>query len=64
MVRLTEQARAEGISAIFVQQQFSQAPARGLAAAIGARVVAIDPLAEDYLDNLRRVVTALTGEQS
>ena len=64
LVRLIEQARAEHISVIFVQQQFSQAPARGLAAAVGARLVAIDPLAEDYLDNLRRVTTALKDEES
>ncbi len=64
LVRLIEQARTKDISVIFVQRQFSQAPARGLAEAIGARVVAIDPLAEDYLVNLRRVATALKGEAS
>jgi len=40
---------------IFVQVQFSRASAETVARALGARVVAVDPLAEDYAPNLLRV---------
>jgi zinc transport system substrate-binding protein len=40
---------------IFVQEQFSRKAARMVAEAIGARIETIDPLAEDYPENLRRV---------
>lgn len=53
--RLIEAARAQGIRVIFVQKQFSQREAETVAQAIGGEVVAVDPLAPDYLDNLRRV---------
>lgn len=48
-------ARAEGIGAVLVQEQFSGGAARTVADAIGARVVQVDPLAEDVIENLRRV---------
>ncbi|NWG32437.1 MAG: zinc ABC transporter substrate-binding protein [Rhodocyclaceae bacterium] len=53
--RLIEAARAQGIRVIFVQKQFSQREAATLAGAIGGEVVAVDPLAPDYVDNLRLV---------
>lgn len=53
LARLIELARDEKISAIFVQKQFSQHSARSVAKAVGAVVVEVDPLAENYLDNLR-----------
>ena len=55
LARLMEQARVEGVKTIFVQQQFSQAQARALADALDAQVTYLDPLAENYPDNLRRV---------
>jgi zinc transport system substrate-binding protein len=47
-------ARAEGIRVIFVQQQSATASAEAVAEAVGGRVVALDPLAPDYVENLRR----------
>jgi zinc transport system substrate-binding protein len=55
LARIIDQAREEKIRIIFVQQQFSQTTARTVARAIGALVVAVDPLAEDYLANMRLV---------
>lgn len=55
LAALIEQARAERVKVIFVQPQFDRKAARQVAAAIGARVVAIDPLSADYIQNLRRV---------
>ncbi len=51
--------KRERVRAIFVQVQFSHRAAETVAAAIGARVVAVDPLAEDYPQNLRRVAHQL-----
>jgi len=52
---LITQAKESGIRVIFVQPQFSAKEAEVIARAIGGRVVPLDPLAEDWLGNLRRV---------
>lgn len=52
---LIDQARREGVRVIFVQPQFNRKSAQQIAHAIGGRVVAIDPLSPDYVDNLREV---------
>ena len=49
---LIEQARRDGVTAVFVQPQFSSKGAQAVARAIDARVVEMDPLARDYLSNL------------
>lgn len=61
LARLMDQARRQRIGMIFVQPQFSQAQARALAQSVGARLVIIDSLAEDYIRNLRRVAAAIAG---
>ena len=48
-------AKASGIEVIFVQAQFSREVAGSVAREIGGVVVSIDPLAEDYIGNLRAV---------
>ena len=67
LVRLIEKATAEGVRVIFVQPQFSSRSAAAVAAEIGGAVVPMDPLAGDYLENLRRmgreVRAALEREQ-
>lgn len=57
--RLIEQARAAGIETVFVQPQYAPAAAETLARALGGRTVVIDPLAEDYIVNLRRAGHAI-----
>ena len=47
--------REAGARAVFVQQQFSQRSARAVAEALDAAVIEADPLALDYIANLRRV---------
>jgi len=47
-------AKAEGIRVVFVQQQSATASAQAVAEAVGGRIVALDPLAPDYVANLRR----------
>lgn len=56
---LIEQAQAEGVRVIFVQPQFAGSAARTLADGIGGAVVPIDPLARDYIENLRRVAAEI-----
>lgn len=55
LVALIEQAKREGVRAIFVQPQFSVHSAAQVARAIDGRVIPIDPLSADYANNLRAV---------
>lgn len=48
-------AQKEHIRVVFVQKQFSTSTAQTVAKAIGGNVVCIDPLAEDYLGNMRNI---------
>lgn len=53
--RLITRAKEEGIDVIFAQPEFSTEAAETIAAEIGGEVLLISPLAEEWLDNLRRV---------
>ena len=55
LATLIEQAKAGRIRVLFVQPQFDRRQARQIADAIGGSVIAVDPLAPDYIDNLRKV---------
>jgi len=55
LAALIDQAQQEKIKVVFVQPQFDRRQARQVAQAIGGAVIAVDPLAADYVDNLRRV---------
>jgi zinc transport system substrate-binding protein len=59
LAELIEMARADDIRVVFVQPQFDRRNAEQIARAIGGRVVAIDPLAADYTDNLRQAAAAI-----
>jgi zinc transport system substrate-binding protein len=52
---LIRHARKDGIKIIFVQPQFSAKSARLVAHEIGGQVVPADPLAEEWMANLRAV---------
>ena len=52
---LIEQAKADGVKVIFVQPQFPRRAAETIADQIGGVVVPMDPLARDYLGNLRQM---------
>jgi len=58
LARVIDLARREGIRVIFVQAQFSRRDAHTVADAIGGRVVAVDPLAADYMKNLLQTARA------
>jgi zinc transport system substrate-binding protein len=55
LAEVIRRGREAGVRAVFVQQQFSQRSALAVAQALGAEVVDADPLALDYVENLRRV---------
>ncbi len=59
LAELIRTCRAEGIKIIFVQKQFPLATAETISRSIGGRVVAIDPLAEDYVNNLKAMADAV-----
>lgn len=55
LAEIIRRGREAGVRAVFVQQQFSQRSARAVAEALGVGVVEADPLAMDYVANLRLV---------
>jgi len=57
LARLITFAREQGIRVVFVQPQYSRKSAETIADAIGGGVVAADPLAEDWLGNMRTVAS-------
>lgn len=52
---LIEQARQDQVTVVFVQPQFDKRQAAQVAKAIDGAVIAVDPLAANYVENLRRV---------
>lgn len=59
LAHVIDEARTLGIKVIFVQPQFSRQDAQMIAREIGGTVIAVDPLAENYLDNIESVAAAL-----
>ena len=55
-------AKEKNIRVIFVQSQFSTGAAERVAESIGGKVVQIDPLAEDYISNLKNLADSLKRE--
>lgn len=58
MERVIAMGRETGAKVVFVQPQFSEKSASVIAKQIGATVVRLDPLAEDWSGNLRRAAHA------
>ncbi len=59
LVDFIDRARADSIKVIFVQPQFSTKAAETIADAVGGKVMKVDPLAEDYLKNLKNIANYL-----
>lgn len=56
--KVIDLARQKNIRVIFVQKQFSIHSARTAAAEIGGKVVQLDPLALDWLNNMKQIARA------
>ncbi len=61
LTAVIDQAKAAGARAIVVQPQFSSRSAETVAAATGAEILVLDPLAEEYDKNLRHIATSLVS---
>jgi len=61
LAELITQARSSGTKLIFVQPQFPTRSAEALAREIGGAVVAIDPMAENYIENLESMAAAIAS---
>ena len=59
MTRLINQAKVKDIRVIFVSPEFDTRSAEAVAREINGRVVIIDPLAKDYVNNMRAIAAAL-----
>ncbi len=57
--RVLSRARALGIKTLFTQTQFDPGLGANIVEALDARIVALDPLAENYIENLRHVARQL-----
>lgn len=61
LAEIMQQAKAERAGAIFVQPQTSTTQAGMVAKEIGIELVELDPLAPDYIDNMRRIGRKIAG---
>lgn len=61
MMAIAETAKKYGINTIFIEPQFSRNAAEGIASSLGAKVVEIDPLAEDLPALYRDVAQKLAA---
>lgn len=61
MSRLVDFAKDQNVQAIFVSPQFSTSSAEAIASEVNARIIYIDPLAEDWGENLMHVAEELSG---
>lgn len=59
LIRLIEQAREHKIKVIFTSPQFNPESAEVIADALDGRIVFIDPLARDYVVNMRNLLSEL-----
>ncbi|MBN1189027.1 MAG: zinc ABC transporter substrate-binding protein [Dehalococcoidales bacterium] len=59
IVRLINEAKERGIKVVFVSPQYSTRSAESIAKEIGGHVAVINPLAEDFISNMRSVEEAI-----
>lgn len=62
LTRVISLAKNEGIKHIFVSPQFSSRSAEVVANEIDANIVRVDPLARDYIKNLRKVADKFSAK--
>jgi len=60
LARIISLAKQKGIKLVIVQPQFSKSQAQMIANVLSAKIVVLDPLAEDYLNNMQKVCQSIT----
>jgi len=60
LASMMELARRKKIKVLFVQQQFSTTYAAAVARAVGAKVITLDPLSRDYINNMLKTAKVFT----
>lgn len=60
--KVLEQAREEGITTVFAQSQHSLRGAQRIADELGGKVVLLDPLSQDYLENIKKTAEAFAKQ--
>lgn len=63
LTKILEQARKEKIKTIFIQMQYNNKGARLIANEIDARVVTLDPYAEQYFDTMRAIAHQFAAQE-
>ena len=58
---IINRGKKSNIKTIFVQKQFGLSVAKRIAKMIGATIQEMDPLAENYFENMRRTAKAISG---
>ncbi|BDZ68900.1 metal ABC transporter solute-binding protein, Zn/Mn family [Methanobacterium ferruginis] len=61
IANLVDEARADNIKIIFVTPEFSSSNAEVIANEIGGKVVVVDPLDSNYLENMQKVAEAFAS---
>ncbi len=59
LAKLIDQAKKDKVKSVFVQEQFADNSAKTIASAIGAKIVRLDPLSSDYINNLIYIAKAI-----
>ncbi len=59
LTKLIEFAKSRDIKTVYTQKQINNESAKILAREINARLIELDPLAENYIENLRLVATRI-----
>ncbi len=62
LMKVIDIAKQQNIKVIFVQKQFSQHMAKTVAKSIDGTVIAVDPLASSYIDNLKAVAALFVAQ--
>jgi zinc transport system substrate-binding protein len=59
MKRIIDRAKQENLRVVFIQKQFDTHSAQAVADEIGGRVIPMDPVEEDWLENIRQTARAI-----
>lgn len=59
LTRLIDMAKKDRAHSLFVEPQFSKKTAEVMARAVGAKIVVLDPLAENYFTNMKHIAQAM-----